>query len=186
MTLQTDIATPDDILKFWFEELTPEQWFNSTPDLDRITRERFRATHLALAGEIGGAWHMSGESRLAAIIVLDQFPRNMYRATPLAFATDGLARREAAAALANRADLGVDAARRCFFYFPLEHSETLEDQTLSVQLFTELANADYLDYAIRHREVIEQFGRFPHRNRFLGRVSTSAEEAYLAEPGSGF
>lgn len=180
------IATPDDVLKFWLEELDRKSWFVSTPQLDEEIHARFGRTHLALARDVGSAWRATPESRLAAIIVLDQFPRNMYRATPLAFATDGLARREARLALSEKADLEVDAAIRCFFYMPFEHSEDLEDQTLSVRLFTELADAEFLDYAIRHREVIEKFGRFPHRNAFTGRISTAAEEVYLAQPGSGF
>lgn len=180
------IATPDAVLKFWFEELDRKNWFVSTPLLDEEIRTRFGRTHLALAHDVGSAWRATPQSRLASLIVLDQFPRNMYRATPLAFATDGLARREARLALSVKADLAVDAANRCFFYMPFEHSEDLEDQTFSVRLFTELADAEFLDYAIRHREVIEKFGRFPHRNAILGRVSTADEAAYLAQPGSGF
>ena len=148
-------------------------------------RERFGALHEEIA-RTRPQDYSTPETALAAVIVLDQFPRNMYRATPLAFATDGLARREARLALSEKADLEVDAAIRCFFYMPFEHSEDLEDQTLSVRLFTELADAEFLDYAIRHREVIEKFGRFPHRNAFTGRISTAAEEVYLAQPGSGF
>jgi uncharacterized protein (DUF924 family) len=131
-------------------------------------------------------WRASPEARLALVIVFDQFPRNIYRGSPLAFATDRLALNEAKAAVATGADARVDEARRIFFYMPFEHAEDLDEQDRAVALCEALGNENYLDYAHQHRAVIAQFGRFPHRNAILGRTSTPAEEAYLAEPGAGF
>jgi len=177
---------PEEVVAFWCETLTAKDWWQSTPELDARVRDEFAATHLALARAVTDEWRASSEARLAAIIVLDQFPRNMYRASPLAFATDWIARREAQLALDAGADGDVDYGRRHFFYMPFEHSEALADQDLSVSLFEAHGDEMYLDYAVRHRDVIAQYGRFPHRNGFLGRVSTPAEQAYLAEPGAGF
>lgn len=186
MTYDDASATPAEILAFWFEELTPDDWFTKSDATDSTIRRRFTATHLALAGHVDEIWRVTPADRLAAIIVLDQFPRNIYRGTPLAFATDELARNEAKTAIDAGMDAMVPEERRGFFYLPLEHSETLADQERSVELFAALGNANYLDYARRHRDVIAQYGRFPHRNPILGRFSTHDEEAYLAEEGTGF
>ena len=177
---------PEEVVGYWCETLTAKDWWQSTPDLDARVFSRFCATHRALSRAVTPEWRESPEARLAAIIVLDQFPRNMYRASPMAFATDWIARREARLALEAGADKLVDYGRRHFFYMPFEHSEELADQDLSVSLFEVHDDEMYLDYAIRHREVIAEYGRFPHRNVFLGRLSTPEEKAYLAEPGAGF
>lgn len=180
------IATPDAVLDFWFRELTREEWFEPSEGLDEAIHERFGATHLALVrGEIEN-WRSSPAERLAGIIVLDQFSRNIYRGTPLVFAADWIALREAGLAIDAKADLDLPPEQRCFLYLPFEHSENLEDQDRSVELFRALGDAEYLDYAERHRDVIREFGRFPHRNRFLGRESTGAELDYLSKPGAGF
>jgi uncharacterized protein (DUF924 family) len=182
----TDVKTPEDVLKFWFEELTRKDWFEKNEALDKVITERFAATHLSLArGELD-AWQTSPQNRLAAIIVLDQLSRNIYRSTPLAFAADWIGLQQAKFAVAAGDDLVVEADWRVFFYLPFEHSENLEDQDRSVELFSQLGDADYLDYAKRHRAVIHQFGRFPHRNSLLGRESTGAELDYLSKPGAGF
>jgi len=177
------VCHPDEVLSFWFEELTPKDWFR--PDdvaaLDRQILHRFFVTHRELARDVGGLWRSKADYQLAAIIVLDQFPRNIYRATPLAFATDMLALREAKLAVASGAHEKVDEARRAFFFMPFEHSELLADQDRSVSLFEALGNEEYVDYAQQHREVISRFGRFPHRNAILKRRSTRAELAYLAD-----
>ncbi|MGR6430455.1 DUF924 family protein [Rhizobium sp. PAMB 3182] len=180
------IASPAEILHFWFEELTREDWFKSSPELDISIRKRFAETHLSLANHIGDEWHETPEAFLAAIIVLDQLPRNMYRATPLAFATDGLALRQAKLAVQTGVDRKIDLERRVFVYMPYEHSENIEDQTRCVELMETLGNEEFLDYARRHHEVIAKYGRFPHRNAILGRESTDAEKSYLAQPGAGF
>jgi uncharacterized protein (DUF924 family) len=179
-------AAAADVLDFWFGELTAEDWFMKSDATDTAIRDRFAATHLALAKAVPAAWHADARARLALVIVLDQFPRNIYRDTPLAFATDGLALREARQAVELGLDREVDAQERVFFYMPFEHSEALADQHRSVALIGALENEVYTDYAIRHRDVIEKFGRFPHRNAIVGRTSTPGEERYLAEPGAGF
>lgn len=180
------IATPGDVLDFWFDTLTPEDWFKKSDDTDAIIREKFAATHLSLARSIPDVWRADGDARLALIIVLDQLPRNIYRDTPLAFATDGLALREARHAVDAGLDKDVASDRRVFLYLPFEHSENLADQNRAVSLITELGDETYTKYAEAHRDVIVEFGRFPHRNQILGRTSTPAEQRYLEKPGSGF
>lgn len=186
MLRNEDVATPQDIIEFWFSELSEEDWFRKNDDLDRQIERRFGVTHLALARNVGASWRSTAEARLAAIIVLDQFSRNIYRDTPLAFAADPLALREARLALEAGADAEVHPRKRLFFYLPFEHSEDMADQDLAVSLCESLGNETYLDYAKAHRHVIAEFGRFPHRNAILARRSTAAELDYLAQPGSGF
>lgn len=181
-----EIATPEQVYQFWFEHCGREQWFRSTVALDDEIRARFRTTHLALAGNVWDRWRENARNRLAAVIVLDQFARNIYRATPLAFATDGLALREAKLALDVGADAEVDEPCRTFFYMPFEHAEDLSEQERSVVLFAALGDEEFSDYARRHRDVIARYGRFPHRNALMGRPSTEAELQYLAKPGAGF
>jgi uncharacterized protein (DUF924 family) len=181
-----NIRGPEEVCRFWVEECERAQWFTATPAFDREIRERFGDTHLMLAGGVDETWRADARSRLAAVIVLDQFPRNIYRGTPLAFATDGLALREAKLALAAGADAKVESSCRCFFYLPFEHAEDIAEQDRSVALFSALGDAEFTDYAIRHRDVIAAYGRFPHRNAILGRESTEAELEYLAKPGAGF
>ncbi|MCY0095936.1 DUF924 family protein [Hoeflea ulvae] len=178
--------TPESVLKFWFEELTSKDWFVKSDEIDRLITERFAELHLAQSREATPEWRATPEARLARIIVLDQFPRNIYRGSPLAFATDRLALNAAKAAIAVGADAATPENRRIFFYMPFEHAESLEEQARAVALCEALGNETYLDYAIKHQDVIKRFGRFPHRNPILGRTSTAEEEAYLAEPGAGF
>jgi uncharacterized protein (DUF924 family) len=182
----SNIRGPEEIYRFWVEECERAQWFTATPAFDREIRERFGDTHLMLAGGVDETWRADARSRLAAVIVLDQFPRNIYRGTPFAFATDGLALREAKLALAAGADAKVESSCRCFFYLPFEHAEDIAEQDRSVALFSALGDAEFTDYAVRHRDVIAAYGRFPHRNAILGRESTEAELEYLAKPGAGF
>lgn len=186
MTKISNLVGPKTVLSFWFEELTPEDWFKKSDVLDQTISHRFAATHLSLAREIPDAWRSSAGAVLALIIVFDQFPRNIFRDTPLAFATDCLALWEAKRAVAEGLDQQVEKERRLFFYLPLEHSEQIQDQDHCVKLVAELENEELLRYAHAHRDVIDQFGRFPHRNRILARDNTPEEEAYLAKPGSGF
>ncbi|TDK36764.1 DUF924 domain-containing protein [Rhizobium deserti] len=186
VSVQYSVRTPEEVLHFWFEQLTPQQWFEKNEAVDEALRTNFVATHLSLARLELDPWRLSAAKRLAALLVLDQFSRNIYRGTALAFATDWIALSEARTALDLGADLMVPPEHRSFFYLPFEHSERLEDQDLSVELFTKLGDAHYLDYAERHREVIREFGRFPHRNALLGRASTVAELDYLSRPGAGF
>ncbi len=178
---------PEDVLGFWFSEIEPGDWFSPRPALDETIRNRFLQIYLDLVHAPPRVdWTCSADAVLAALIVLDQMPRNMFRGTPLAFSGDCVALPLAQLALERGFDLQVDAERRLFFYLPFEHSEQIEHQHQSVTLFERLENANYLDYARRHRDVILKFGRFPHRNPILRRVSTEAEADYLKQPGSGF
>ncbi|HET7413469.1 MAG TPA: DUF924 family protein [Pararhizobium sp.] len=186
MIYDDGLATPEEVLAFWFDELTVDDWFRKSDELDQLIARRFTATHLALAFHVDEIWRMAPINRLAAVIVLDQFPRNIYRGTPHAFATDPLALNEARTAVDAGMDQMVEVGRRQFFYMPFEHSEKPDDQERSVALFTALGNENYLDYARQHQAVIAEYGRFPHRNPILGRHSTHAEEAYLAKEDAGF
>ena len=177
------------VLRFWFEESVPEDWFKKSDEFDARIRDRFLQVYEdAAAGRLDG-WRESAAGCLALILVLDQFPRNLFRDSARAFATDPAARAATRHALERGFDTAAEIAaeRRIFFYMPLEHSEDIEDQRRCVELVGErLDSANYLDYAEKHLRVIERFGRFPHRNAVLGRENTAAEAAYLAEPGAGF
>ena len=175
------------VLRFWFEELGPSDWFKKSEAADAEITARFEELHRDISGAPIEALLADRDAALAAVIVLDQFARNMFRGKPESFATDAkaldLARRAIELSYDDR-DLPVDW--RVFFYLPFEHSEELADQHRAVELISALGNAEYTKYAIAHLDVIERFGRFPHRNAILGRTSTPEEAAYLAEPGSGF
>lgn len=174
------------VLDFWFGELTPEQWFMKDESVDAAVRDRFRHVHDRLAHGYLPHWQDDADSCLAAIVALDQFPRNLYRGDPRAFATDDQARALAEIALEQRYDEGQPDERRVFFYMPFEHSEALADQQRCCALMAALSNSQYYDYAVQHRDIIAQFGRFPHRNAILGRESTAEEKAFLEQPGSSF
>lgn len=178
--------TPETVLDFWFSELTPKDWFVKSDEIDRRITERFSGLHLELSRQVTDEWRATPEARLALVIVFDQFPRNIYRGSPLAFATDGLALKEAKAALAVGADKATGESRRIFFYMPFEHAEDMSEQQRCVALCEALGNENFLNYANQHHDIIERYGRFPHRNPILGRSSTAEEKAYLAEPGAGF
>lgn len=194
MTPET--ATPDTILDFWFDraagrDLQPRKaWWEKNPAFDEEIRRRFgEAVESALAGGFEN-WRGHAEGALALVILLDQFPRNMFRGQPKAYAGDERARAIAHAAIGRGFDIAVPPVMRQFFYMPLQHSEAIEEQDLSVLLFTalekELPGNELLDYAERHRAIITQFDRFPHRNAVLGRESTPAEIEFLKQPGSSF
>ena len=175
------------VLRFWFEEAGPAKWFGGGPEFDALVRERLHALHLEAARGDHDAWAETPEGALALMILLDQAPRNMFRGTAGAFATDAKARELARAALDRGLDQGMAEDQRAFLYLPFELSEDIEDQRLAVRLFEERTQKPvYHDYARRHLAVIERFGRFPHRNGILGRPSTPEEEAFLKEPGSSF
>ncbi|MEM6463938.1 MAG: DUF924 family protein [Pseudomonadota bacterium] len=182
----TEIVSPETVNAFWFETLTREDWFKKSDALDRDISQRFTATHLALAADVPDEWRASADAVLALIIVFDQFARNIYRGTPLAFATDALALREAKDAVASGLDQQVAKERRLFFYLPYEHSEDLVEQDRSVELISKLEIEELTKYAHLHRDVIVAHGRFPHRNAILGRDNTPEEEVYLSQPDAGF
>ncbi|MHA1537560.1 MAG: DUF924 family protein [Alphaproteobacteria bacterium] len=174
------MADPTEILDFWFSPAVEKNWFQTPPELDAEITKRFGATHeTAARGELAG-WEDSAEGALALLILLDQFPRNMFRGSPRAFASDELARSVAGRAIERGHDLKTAIERRVFFYLPLEHSEAIGDQNRCCELAAERCDiGDYLAYAESHRAVIERFGRFPHRNAPLGRQSTQEEIDYL-------
>jgi uncharacterized protein (DUF924 family) len=181
-------AAPESVLAFWFGEAGPDKWFAPDEAFDGLCRERLGTLHeSAAAGELDH-WRATPEGALALVILLDQVPRNIFRGTPRAFATDGLARAVAGEAIARGFDEEMALDRRIFLYIPFEHGESLEDQKRALELFSIFREIDpeKFTYAERHAEIIRRFGRFPHRNAILGRASTPEEIAFLKEPGSGF
>lgn len=172
------------VVAFW-REAGVSKWFNGGAGFDAECRERFLESHFAAARRELARWAGDAEGALALVLLLDQIPRNVFRGSAHAFATDGLARETARDAIAAGFDLQVDPALRLFFYMPFEHSEDMADQDRAVELFAAMGDAGYLDYARRHRDAIARFGRFPHRNAALGRTSTPEEQAWL-DAGGGF
>jgi len=176
----------EDILSFWFDELSPTQHFEKNEKLDALIVQRFTQVHRsATRGELF-AWRDTPDGRLAEIIVLDQFSRNLFRERPEAFAWDGMALVLAQEAVRSGADQSLPMARREFLYMPFMHSESRRIHTIAVQLFSQPGLEFNLDFELKHKAIIERFGRFPHRNAALGRVSTAAEIEFLSQPGSGF
>ncbi len=175
-----------EVLAFWFEELRPEQWFKKDEALDEIVRTRFGALYERLATNPALDWRETAEGCVAAVIVLDLFPRQLYRDDARAFATDEAARAIASLAIERCFDRVLSPAQRKFLYMPFQHSEDADMQARSVALFATIDDPDTLAYARRHKEVIDRFGRYPHRNAALGRESTEEEQAYLKEPNSVF
>lgn len=177
---------PQPILHFWFEELTAKQHFVKDTSLDETIRARFGDTLEAAARCELFAWRASAEGRLAEIIVLDQFSRNVYRDTPRAFAQDALALVLAQELVASGQDSGLPTAQRIFAYMPYMHSESALVHAQAVTLFAHPGMEYNLDFELRHKAIIDRFGRYPHRNTILGRTSTAEELAFLSEPGSSF
>jgi uncharacterized protein (DUF924 family) len=173
------------VLRFWFEELTDDQWFAKRDDIDARIRERFLALHEQLVAS-GGPGVTAARPLLAAIIVLDQFSRNLFRGNRRAYAADYIARRLARTAIEHAFDAGMEKQERLFLYLPFQHSEDREDQALSLQLFERLGNEEWTRYALAHKVIIDRFGRFPHRNAALNRTSTAAETALLSKPMDWF
>jgi len=195
----------DTILQFWFgsasddmtiAEQNGSKWWKKDPAVDREIRDRFAGALDAATSGLLDDWLGTARGRLAMIILVDQFSRNIYRDSPRAYANDALALAWCKDGLASGVEGELRAIERVFLYLPLEHSESVEDQIRSVQLFGALARGvpaeqrklfdDYLNYAERHLDIVQQFGRFPHRNAILGRESTEAEIAFLQQPGSSF
>ena len=180
------ISNPSNVLHFWFDELTDKQHFVKDTALDDLIRTRFGETfEAATRCELFG-WRATPQGRLAEIIVLDQFSRNVYRDSPRAFAQDSLALSLAQELLGSGQDLALTTAQRCFAYMPFMHSESLLIHTQAVKLFALPGLESNLDFELRHQAIIARFGRYPHRNAVLGRSSTAEEVAFLNEPGSSF
>ncbi len=182
---------PAEILAFWFGDNPSERravWFRKDDAFDAACA-RFAPAAAAAREGAYDHWAGTAEGALALVILLDQLSRNLHRGSALAFAADAKARQVASAAIDRGFDRLLTSVQRMFVYLPFEHSEDLADQDRSVALFEAIRPAlgdSTVDYAVRHRDVIARFGRFPHRNAVLGRTNTLAEEAYLAEPGAGF
>lgn len=174
------------ILQFWFEEATTQQHFSKDDTFDAQIRVRFGATQVAAAqGELF-EWRATPEGRLAEIIVLDQFSRNLFRDSPLAFASDDMALVLAQEAVRTGADQALPQQQRLFLYMPYMHSESRRIHAIALSLFESLGLAENLQYERAHKAIIDRFGRFPHRNAVLGRESTAEELEFLRQPGSSF
>jgi uncharacterized protein (DUF924 family) len=176
------VSSAADVLAFW-REAGPDRWFAHDAALDAAIQSRFAATHEAAAAGQFSAWEDSPEGALALVIVLDQFPRNMFRGSARAFTTDPAARVAAERAIARGFDRQIALPDRVFFYLPFEHSEALADQKRAVALIGATGDADLLKWAELHADIIRRFGRFPHRNAALGRASTPEEQAFLDAGG---
>jgi uncharacterized protein (DUF924 family) len=174
------------IIHFWFNELNDKQHFAKDAALDEAIRTRFGTTLAAAARCELFEWRTTAEGRLAEIIVLDQFSRNVYRDTPGAFAQDSLALGLAQELVASGQDSALSPAQRRFAYMPYMHSESALVHAQAVKLFAQPGLSDALSFELRHQAIIARFGRFPHRNALLGRASTAEEIAFLNEPGSSF
>lgn len=191
------MSTPGEILDFWFGREGEEgygefreAWFTKNPEFDREVRDRFEGAYEEAAVGRLENWKDEAHSCLALIILLDQFTRNMFRGDPKTYATDDRALEAARYAVEHAYDRELSPYERLFVYLPFEHSEDLEDQRFSVELFrglaAEMGAEDLLGYAVRHLEIIERFGRFPHRNEILGRATTPEEAEFLRGPDSSF
>ena len=175
-----------DVLHFWFDELSPKQHFDKDEKLDQLIRVRFAEIHRAGSqGELY-EWRKTPEGRLAEIIVLDQFSRNLFRDSAQAFACDGMALVLAQEAVRLDTDQVLPQAKRVFLYMPYMHSESRAIHAMAEQLFRQLGIAENLKYELAHKAIIDRFGRFPHRNAVLGRESTVEEREFLMQPGSSF
>lgn len=176
-----DPAWVTEVLHFWFDEVGKAHWFAKTADVDEQVRARFLSLHKQLvADQRFGA--TAPRQLLAAVIVLDQFSRNLFRGTSRAFAADAIARRLSRTAISQRFDVAMTAEERLFLYLPFEHSEYREDQALSVKLFERLGNPEWTRFALEHKAIIDRFGRHPHRNAMLNRHSSADEVAFLQNP----
>ncbi|WP_315837376.1 DUF924 family protein [Bradyrhizobium prioriisuperbiae] len=179
---ETSKILPADILRFW-RDAGPDRWFNRNDAFDAELKARFLPLwETAAAGHLS-SWEETSDGALALVIVLDQFPRNMFRNDPRTYASDPLAREVARRAIDRGADADIEPELRSFFYLPFEHSEDADDQTTCVALFKMLGDAESLKWAEHHAEIIARFGRFPHRNRILNRNSTADEQSFLDSGG---
>lgn len=173
------MITPEEVIRFWFKESSEKDWFSRNDAFDAKIRERFLDTYLEVAKGESKSWRGTPEGRLAEIIVLDQFARNLFRDDAQAFAEDNLALTLAREAVRVSADKELPSRMRHFLYMPYMHSESLEAHDEGRKLFESLGNDEVLKYEDEHRKILETFDRYPHRNKVLGRASTSEEEEFL-------
>ncbi|MFS1459688.1 hypothetical protein BCT35_11490 [Vibrio lentus] len=179
-------VTYQDVLEFWFDELTPKDWFTGGEEIDALIESRFAEVHKAAAhGELF-EWRQNAQGRLAEIIVLDQFSRNIGRSSPTAFSADPMALALAQEAVSGGFDHQLNEQQKSFLYMPYMHSESLLMHEQAVLLFSQTGLENNLDFEFKHKVIIERFGRYPHRNEVLGRASTPEEVEFLQQPGSSF
>ncbi|HLX54817.1 MAG TPA: DUF924 family protein [Aquella sp.] len=175
-----------EVIDFWFNEINPKQWWEKSPQFDDSIRQRFGNLHkAAINGELW-AWRSNPLGALAEIILIDQFSRNMYRDTPLAFAYDSMALVLAQTAHKNKLDQELTPTMRAFLYLPFMHSESVLIHQEAVKLFQQAGMEDNLDFELKHKAIIDRFGRYPHRNSILGRESTLKEITFLQTENSSF
>lgn len=185
-TMTKTLHTPDDIIHFWFTEISPKAWFDKDTAFDALIKQRFESLLTqAKQGELYH-WRTTPQGRLAEILILDQFSRNIYRDTPQAFAADAMALTLAQEAVAAQVDQQLNVSYVPFLYMPYMHSESRAIHEVALILFSREAAATNLPFELRHKAIIDQFGRYPHRNHILGRQSTPDEIAFLQQPGSHF
>ncbi|MDX1490717.1 MAG: DUF924 family protein [Pseudohongiellaceae bacterium] len=175
-----------EVLKFWFEECKPDQWWKEDPEFDALVKKRFSKVMKAAQASELSQWRKSAEGRLAEIIVLDQFSRNIYRNTPQAFAQDPMALALSQEAVMAGAPLSLDKIRCCFLLMPFMHSESRVVHTQAERLFKKFAPEENYAFELKHKAIVDWFERYPHRNKILGRESTEEEIAFLQQPNSGF
>ncbi|MEW6769595.1 MAG: DUF924 family protein [Pseudomonadota bacterium] len=176
------LPTPADVLSFW-RHAGYDVWYGKDDAFDTVVRTRFQLLWEAARDGKLASWQDSDEGALALVIVLDQFPRNMFRGSPKMFSTDAMARAVTNTAIAQGRDKRADSVLRAFFYLPFEHSESMDDQTRGIELYRAANDADGLKWAELHADIIRKFGRFPHRNATLGRTTTPEEKAFLDAGG---
>lgn len=180
------MITQFDILKFWFEEISPSQWWLKEDSFDREIVSRFSDIHAQASRCELYDWRRSANGRLAEVIILDQFSRNMFRGCKRSFESDALALGLSQEAIAIGADRVLTPSRRAFLYMPFMHSESARIHKIAVRLFTQNDAKANLDAELKHKAIIDKFGRYPHRNKILGRQSTAEEIEFLTQPSSGF
>lgn len=177
---------PQQVIEFWFEEIEPKWWWKKSEEFDQTIRRRFAGIHKAAVVCELYEWRATPSGRLAEIIVLDQFSRNLFRGTPASFANDPLALCLTQEAISAGVDQELEPQQRCFFYLPYVHSESRRIHQVAPSLFTDPALKRNLEFELRHKEIIDRFGRYPHRNEILGRESRTEELEFLKQPGSFF
>tara|TARA_B110000908_G_scaffold161600_1_gene206146 strand:- start:853 stop:1389 length:537 start_codon:yes stop_codon:yes gene_type:complete len=175
-----------DVIQFWFEEISQAQWWKKDAQFDQLIASRFLGVHGQASRCELNRWRDTAAGRLAEILVLDQFSRNIYRNSPLSFATDSLALALSQEAIHSGADKAVGEDKRSFFYMPFMHSESAAIHKEAVSLYEAYGNEGNLKFELRHKAIIDRFGRYPHRNEILGRDSTAEEVEFLSQPGSSF
>jgi len=184
--MNKSVVSTQDIIDFWFGEIEQKFWWKKDAEFDQLIVERFQTTHqAAIRGELF-SWREAALGRLAEIIVLDQFSRNLYRDSPLAFAYDEQALALAQEAIHAKADQVLDSQQKAFLYLPFMHSESRETHKIAIKLFKAPGLEFNYDFELKHKEIIDRFGRYPHRNDILGRQSSEEELEFLQEPGSFF